>query len=376
MKKRLRIAFVTNNYTPYCGGVVRSINSFRTELEKQGHSVFIVTLDFKHTTEKEKNVIRIECPFTFQYKTKHMAIPLFADRQVLQNLKNIHPDIIHSHHPFLLGYSALLAANKLKIPIVFTYHSLYEHFTHYVPFPDEILHPLIQYHVNHYCNDVDGIIAPSSEIKQKLEYSCIQKPIIMLPTGLSSIFYHKKLKLPQSSSSAFQLLTVSRFSKEKNIPFLLDVFSQLDQKKFTFTLVGFGPEYEILKNYAYNTLQLSPRNIKFIESPPLKELLHLYRKSNLFIYASYSETQGLVLNEALAAGTPVVSLDGPGQRESINGKNGCIIHTQKEMVQAIVKISSDPNQQQVMQKEAWLSAQNYKIERLTKKLILFYRSFT
>ena len=370
--KTLHIAFVTNNYKPYSGGVVRSIESFRKELIKQGHKVSIITLDFgeKNLTE-DKSVFRITCPIKFEHMSNPIAIPIFTYYQVKNLINKLNPDIIHTHHPFLLGKSALRAAKKLEIPIVFTYHTLYDKFLHYVPAPDKLLIPIINIRIKLFCSKINGIIVPSTHVKNLLKQKKIETYNKIIPTGISQNFYLKTFSYKQKSRP-FKLVTVSRFAKEKNINFLIDIFSKLSPKEFNFTLVGFGNELKSLQQYAYEELKLLEKNVTFVVKPQKKKLIKLYKESDLFIYASQTETQGLVTCEALAAGTPVVALNGPGQSDIIDGKNGVLVNSKEEMISWIEKISKDESLHKQMQKNAFETAQMYSSETMTKKLIDFY----
>src|SRR6266404_2396469 len=126
----MRIFFVTNNYTPYSGGVIHAITATTDALRAQGHEVFIITLDFLGKPDKPQAdpdyVIRIACPIKFMYKTNYMAIPWRPTHAIKQLIQQYKPDIIHVHHPFLLGVSALHAAQTYNIPCIFTYHTMYE----------------------------------------------------------------------------------------------------------------------------------------------------------------------------------------------------------------------------------------------------------
>lgn len=371
-KERLTIAIVTNNYKPYAGGVVNSITSFYHELKQQGHAVTIITLDFLNTPAPyEEDVIHVPCPITFLYKTNHMAIPWRANHYVLQIIKKINPDIIHSQHPFLLGQSALKAAKQLHIPIVFTYHTLYDQYVHYAPMlPAWISQRLVMQTVNTYCALVDGIIAPSSAMHNALTAAHIKNNIRTLPSAIAPVFFELQ-PISKKRSPSFKLLCVSRFVQEKNLYFLLDLLATLDHR-FTLTLVGYGVELSALQHYAYTTLQLHER-VLFIVKPSKDELVNLYQQADLFVFASQTDTQALVLAEAMACSTPVVSLNGPGQRDIIKqGINGYLVHSLQEMHHAITAIADDPQLHIALQEGALQTAQHYKPTCITRQLLDFY----
>jgi len=378
MQKKLKILFVTNNYTPYSGGVVNSINAFMQELRKQGHDVYIVTLDFLGDQHKDPGfVFRVPCPIKFLFKKKHFAVPLRVFNYMRNVVDDLKPDIIHSHHPFLLGRVAAKIAEKKSIPIIFTHHSLYDQWTHLVPLPSFLTQSVIKLYVKNYCDTVTGIIAPSSSVKDYLHQQGITTPITVNPSCIQDIFYPEKtFSLKEKSiKKPFHLLSVTRFSEEKNVPFLIDLLSVLIKQNIdcTMTLVGYGSLWEDMNNYASEQLKIPHEKITFIHKPSKETVEKIYQDADCFIFSSITDTQGLVLAEAMAAGTPVLALDGPGPRDIIiNGKNGFIVHNQKEMISAIERVMYDESLFETMQYNAWKKSHDYKASVLSCKLLEFY----
>lgn len=375
MQKKLNIIHVTNNYTPYSGGVVSSINTTCTALQELGHQIKIVTLDFG--TQEKKDfpwVTRIACPITFKYKTNHMAVPFFLRHFFYDFFSKNRPNIVHVHHPFLLGFAACNIAQEMDIPVVFTHHTLYEHYAHYVPFPEQITKLIINKRVIQFCNGVNTIIAPSSSVKKILQKNKIKKPIVVLPTALPQSFFLPKFSYKEKKKR-FNLLYLGRFTKEKNVSFLLDAIAQLDQQEYMSTFVGYGNEYNAIKDYAYNHLKLSSRSVQFIHKPKKEELTNFYRQADLFIFSSKTDTQGLVLQESMAAGTPIVALNGPAQQDCIqHAKNGLLVEDKQSFLTAIKKIAAQPIFHKKMQYEAWSYAQKYQKQFILGSLINLYES--
>lgn len=372
----MRIFFVTNNYSPYSGGVVHSITAITEELRAQDHEVFIITLNFLGEKHHDPDyVIRIPCPIKFMYKKNYMAIPWRPTHAIKKLLQQYKPDIVHVHHPFLLGASALNAAHALNIPCIFTYHTIYEDYAHYIPLPKRYIKKLIHVMVKHFCNAVDGIIAPSNAIKQYLRTEQITKPITIIPSPLRTMFLtHTPLKTARTDKKICKLLIVSRFVPEKNIPFVFEVFQKLPQA-FHLTLVGYGSEYKAMQNLAFNTLKLSPQRIQFIHKPPQNELLNIYRNADLFLFSSTTDTQGIVLAESMSQGIPVIAIDGPGQRDIIsNGYNGFIIKNAQEAATKIIHIADDIPLLNKLISGAYATAQNYHADIITQKLLTFYHT--
>jgi 1,2-diacylglycerol 3-alpha-glucosyltransferase len=372
----MRIFFVTNNYTPYCGGIVSSINATSDALRTQGHEVFIITLDFLGNTQyKDSNcVIRIPCPIKFMYKKNHMAIPWRPTHVITQLLKKYKPDIVHIHHPFLLGPSALKAARACNIPCIFTYHTLYEEYAHYVPLiPQLCTKFIIRSIITRFCNKVDGIIAPSSAIKKYLLSQHIKPSIQVIPSPLDLSFFTQHTNMKSTTDKKqFKLLVVSRFVPEKNIPFVFDVFKQLPNN-FTLTLIGYGTDYEAMKTLAFTTLQLSPQRVQFIHKLPHNELINYYRNANLFIFTSKTDTQGIVLAESMSQGLPIIAVDGPGQRDIIiNGENGFIINDAKHAATTIMNIAQNSSLYNYLISGTLNMTQKYHPHYISEQLLNFY----
>jgi glycosyltransferase involved in cell wall biosynthesis len=177
-----------------------------------------------------------------------------------------------------------------------------------------------------------------------------------------------------NNSFTEHLLTVSRFVKEKNIYFLLDAFSKLDQSNFIFTLIGYGAETQNIQNYAYKKLGLSENNIRFIIKPHKEIISYYYKSVDLFIFSSITETQGLVLAEAMSGGTPVIAVDATGSCDIVkNGFNGYLVNTVEQMIEKILQISSDEQLNKTMQYNAFCTAQLYNPAKTTQNLIDFYQ---
>jgi glycosyltransferase involved in cell wall biosynthesis len=344
---------------------------------KQGVNVLLATLEFSPpATEPDPSwVVRVPCPIKYHYKNNPMAVPFHVTAFFDELFKNFKPDLIHTHHPFLLGSAALKLAHKHNIPIIFTYHTMYEEYAHYIPLPEKMVRAVVHQWVQTFCGSVFGIIVPSSAIKDSLVAAGISCPMRVIPSGLSSDFLALAMSpLKKERASSCRLLVVSRFVSEKNIPLIMRVFSQLPEH-YHLTLVGFGAEYENLRTLAYQTLQLPEKRVQFVVKPPRAQLLEEYKKADLFLFSSHTDTQALVLAEAMAAGLPIIAVDGPGQRDSIeNGGNGFIVGSEQEMKECIEKVWADKTLLDTLSANAKKKAQHYDITHIAAHVIEFYRS--
>ena len=373
----MKIMIVTNNFTPYSGGVVSSIKALTHELHKAHHEVKVVTLGFlKDHSDDPAWIDRIYCPVRFAYKNNRMAIPWRARAHISRALDEFKPDIVHLHHPFLLGPLALKESKKRNIPTIFTYHTLYEAYTHYVPLPLWLTRWYIKHKVTAFCQQVDGIVAPSSYMRNIITQS-VATPVTVIPSGLLPEFKGAQL-IKQVNNRPIKLLVVSRMVKEKNLKVVLEVAKRLHnyQIPFELKLIGYGSEYDNLKQYAYDNLKLNPSQVVFVHKPPKEIIAQAYQDADLFLFPSHTDTQGLVLAEAMAYSTPVLALDGPGQRDIIKkGLNGYIVDTPEQMVHKIHSITHNSSLP-ILSAGAYNTAQRYRAEMIAKRYVDFYRSVT
>jgi glycosyltransferase involved in cell wall biosynthesis/endonuclease/exonuclease/phosphatase family metal-dependent hydrolase len=325
----MNILMVTNTYTPIVGGVERSIRSFAREYRKRGHSVLIITLEFDNVPAHEKDVIRLPAIRRFNGSdfSIRMPIPFDLDRR----LKDFKPDIVHAHHPFILGDTALRISNKYRIPLVFTHHTRYEDYTHYVPIGLPALKRFVIEITCGYAELADYVFAPSRSVKEYLLRDEVRTPIEIIPTGVEPVFFEAKDARRFRSKYAIAenkkiIGHVGRLAKEKNLTFLVPaVIEYLKQDpQAVFVLVGKGPAYEeILKLIKENECE-----DRFFFTGVLEgeELVEAYQAMDVFAFSSKTETQGMVLLEAMAAGTPVVALRASGVSDIVeDGKNGFLI---------------------------------------------------
>jgi 1,2-diacylglycerol 3-alpha-glucosyltransferase len=372
MLQQQTVIMVTNNYTPYSGGVVSSIMVTAKALRQAGWKVVIVTLDFLGDGNEEEDVIRLYCPLRCMYRNNHMALPWMPEKKLREIFEKYKPSVVHVHHPFLLGAAAAEIARSCQIPVVFTYHTLYEHYLHYVPLvPTWLLKPLVIKQLTNFCANVTTIV-PSLSLQI---YTAQQHKTAahIVPSAILEVFMCEE-ESAKRVDTPLELITVSRFMPEKNIPFLLDVMKQLDDR-YCLTLIGYGAHQQTLEQYAYVTLALSPERIRFLVKPPKETIAQWYTKAHLFVFASQSETQGLVLAESMAAGTPVVALRGPGVVDIIeDGKNGFVVDSVDEMVEQIGAIFRDTVLYTKLQEGAYTTARNYYPKNSINKLLDVYKA--
>ncbi len=323
----MNIMMMTNTFTPHVGGVARSVERFTAEYRRQGHRVLIVAPVFEGMPEEEENVVRI--PAIQRFNGSDFSVVLPVPGLLSDAVDMFQPDIIHSHHPFLLGSTALRIASTSNIPLVFTHHTMYEQYTHYVPGDSERLKKFVINLATSYANLCNQVIAPSESIKEILVKRGVTTQIAVVPTGVlpddfrqsSGVGMRMALNIP---ADAFVVGHLGRLAPEKNLHFLAESVARCvkTHQKACFLLVGTGPSLQTIETiFQREGVEDRLYHVGILEQPLLAGA---YQAMDVFAFASQSETQGMVLTEAMAAGVPVVALDASGVREvvvdRINGR--------------------------------------------------------
>ncbi|MFO8192332.1 MAG: glycosyltransferase family 4 protein [Bacillota bacterium] len=325
----MKIGVFTDSFRPYTSGVVRSIELFSREFTSRGHEVYIFGPDYPLLQPpKEKGVFRfISVPAPTM---PEFSLPIPISVQLGSTIKKLKLDIIHSHSPFLLGSMGARAARRFRLPLVFTFHTLYDQYVHYFPFVGNASKHLVQNISRDFCNRCNTVIAPSQLVVNYLDRIGVKSPVVIIPTGIdldefknvNSDWLHENYNIPEDKKV---LLFVGRLCKEKNIAFLLKAF-QIVEKNFPqvfLVLVGKGPQEFYLRRLI-DKMGLKDK-ILFTGVLPRNKIVHCYASADLFVFPSVTETQGLVIGEAKAVGLPVVTIRAYGPAEMVvNGEDGLL----------------------------------------------------
>jgi len=326
----MRICQLTNTFRPHVGGVARSVETLAEQCRAHGHEVLVIAPSFKGDVhERDPGILRVPALQNFNGSDFSVRVPL--PRLVRQRLRRFRPDVLHSHHPFLMGDTALRMARELNRPLVFTHHTLYENYTHYVPFDSPALKRFVIELASAYANACDAVIAPSGSVAQLLRSRGVDTPIRVIPTGVDTG------ALADGDGSRFrarhgidphEVLVghVGRLAREKNLAFLADSIARALEgtSEGCCAIVGDGPEGSGMRR-AFARRGLADRLIMTGKLSG-QALLDAYAAMDLFVFCSFTETQGMVLAEAMAAGCPVIALDGPGVRDVVaDGDNGRLL---------------------------------------------------
>ena len=247
----MNILMMTNTYLPHVGGVARSVHTFSEEYRKLGHNVLIVAPEFTELESSdapvsEANVVRLPAIQRFNGSDFSVRLPLLSSFD--ERLTQFAPDIVHSHHPFLVGDTALRFAAGEGLPAVFTHHTLYEQYTHYVPFDSPGLKQFAIELGTRFANLCDGVIAPSESIAALIRQRGVESPIRVVPTGIdlkafgggNGGAFRRAKNIP---NDALVIGHVGRLAPEKNLTYLARAVSlfMTDHAESHFLVVGAGP---------------------------------------------------------------------------------------------------------------------------------------
>lgn len=326
----MKIAIFTNNYLPNPYGVTTSIESFRKEFEKRGHTVYIFAPKNSDFKDKNKNVFRYPS-IDLKYKIR-FPLPIPYSREIERKIEKLDFDIIHSQHPNLLGKLASKWAKKKKIPLVFTWHTLYDRYTHYTPLiPKKISNSWVIKNAVNYANKADKIIIPTTSIEKIIrDWGVINNQIVAIPTGVDeeSFLNSNKEKIKKDfvlDENKKIILSISRLTEEKNVVFLVkEVIKVLKKYPNTLFILG-GDGY--LKDYLIRLINEARVGEQvFLAGLIKRELMKDYFSlADIFVYASKSETQGTIITEAMYMGLPIVALRALGISDLIeNNKTGIL----------------------------------------------------
>ena len=375
----MNILMLTNSYTPHISGVEKSILSFTEIFREKGHNVKIIAPETDLPVNDDKDVMRVTAVKNFNHTEYPVGIPMPGEVDDL--IDEFKPDIVHSHFPFFIGSTAIRIAAARDIPIVFTYHTMYERYIHYISCESDRVRNFVRMLASGYCNLCDMVIAPSTGVKNILAGRGVKTPIEVIPTGIKVAQFAKpsgtgmrgRFKIPDN---AFTAGYTGRFTTEKNLEFLAEAISiVLAQKQDAyFMMVGDGPLKETLEDF-FESKGLTKR-VVFTGKLQGGDLVDAYHCMNVFTFTSQTETQGMVLAEAMAAGVPVVAIKGPGITDIVkDGFNGFMTDTDiaAQFAEKVIECyDCDKDKWQQLKKNAVDTAADFSIEKCADALLEKY----
>ena len=382
----MNILFISDVFFPRVNGVSTSINTFARELNALGHEVTLIAPSYGSDDNDEDWILRVPSHKIY-FDPEDRLMSFRKLKALLPWIKERNFDVIHIHTPFTAHYVGIHFGKKLGIPVIETYHTFFEDYLHhYLPFiPQFISRKLARTISRRQCNAVDGIVSPSKPMLDVLKQYGIKTPAEVVATGLDNSSFAKaddkyfrlSHNIPLTQP---MLLFVGRVAHEKNIEFLLEMHKKLIKKHPDALLVitGEGPAEESIKN-SINRLGIT-NHVKMIGYLDRShELIACYKAANVFVFSSKSETQGLVLLEAMAQGTPVVALAELGTKSILIEGEGVLIakdNTDDFANKVSTLLSSPLKQKLIGERGRQYAEEEWSAKTLTKKVIKFYKTMS
>lgn len=375
----MKILFISDVYFPRVNGVSTSMQTFRQALRVLGHTVHLIAPEYQSASADESDILRIPAR-NIPLDPEDRLMRYDAVMQHLETLREARYDLIHIQTPFVAHYLGVNLARQLGIPCVETYHTFFEEYLyHYIPLvPKKLMRLVARRFSRHQGNSLDGMVVPSNPMLKVLKEYGITTPTRVIPTGIETA------RFVPGNRAAFRekhgilhdrpvLLFLGRVAHEKNIGFLLKVAACVKKEipDVLFVIAGEGPARATLENEA-KSLQDNVSFIGYLDRN--SELNDCYRAADIFIFASRTETQGLVLLEAMAQGTPVVSTAELGTLDVL--KNGAGVWIAKEELEdfsrKIIRMLTDNEARKSLGVAGRDYAQEWSASRQAERMAEFY----
>ncbi len=367
----MRIGIFTDTYKPQVNGVVSSIVTLEKELRKKGHKVYIITTSDPDVTEVEPNVLRLPS-LEFKPLPQYRLGMLYSPR-IIRKIRALRLDLIHSQTEWGVGTFSRFAAKQLHIPLVHTYHTLYEYYTHYITkgYFNRSSKKLAREISKFYCNKCNSLIVPTTKVKNMILSYGVKNRISIVPTGIElDRFYRSnydankisELRRKYVSDETHLCVYIGRIAKEKSLDILIKMFSKIKRDDIKLMIVGRGPILDDLKN---QTKELGIRDkVIFTGEIPYVEVANYYHIGDIFLNASISETQGLTYVEAMAAEIPVNARYDENLVELLKSNEaGLLYNTEDEFIDNIEKIINNKENTKKMVQNAFKISQNFTAQK-------------
>jgi len=366
--RTFRVGLFTECYRPIQNGIVASVDTLALALRAHGHDAIVVTPEMPGYRDGVADVVRVPSlplPTRTAYR---LTVPYLP--RALGALS-----IVHTHSPFVTGWLGARAARRAGVPLVFTYHTQLEAYAHYVPFETHATRSAATQLTRAYANSADAVIVPTAAMERRLRELGVRARIAVVPSGIDVAEFARgrrsaamRARLGARDDEAL-ILSVGRLGREKNVELALEAFARLDHPRARLAIVGDGAHRDALERAAAR-LGIGARTT-FAREFARSDLPDAYASCDAFVFPSRSETQGLVLVEALAAGASVVAVDTPQTRDVL-GDAGTLVPEDRDAMAAALGRTlaggrSDPSFGAAV-------AARFDGDRLGEEVIALYRS--
>jgi 1,2-diacylglycerol 3-alpha-glucosyltransferase len=375
----MRIAIFSNAYLPSISGVVNSIRLFRKGLIAAGHEVHIFAPEYEGYDDAE--------PYIFRFPALDLSDQL--DISIIVPIKNliepavggVKPALIHSQHPVWMGDLAVSFARSLNIPLVFTFHTQYEKYVQlYTPIAPKLAGLITEEVVKRYLRHCQHVVVPTESIREMLakDYG-IERGVSVVPTPVDLVKFQDiqpgKVRASFGLEGKEVLLFVGRLAREKGLDMLLQAFTLIHEQRpeVRLLLLGRGPYEDVLKA---KVAKLGLQDLVTLAGAvPHEDVPDYYAAADLFVFPSTTETQGLVIIEAMAASLPVVAVRAPGSVDVLTEGGGVLTENKPEtFAREVVDILAVSERQKELSDEARRAAQRYSISDATARMLVTYET--
>ena len=378
----MKVLITTDWYAPAINGVVTSVLNLQQELTALGHEVRVLTLSSTTRSYREGDVTYIGAVSAGRIYpgARLRTAPAIG---LLQELVEWGPDIIHSQCEFSTFRLAKRLSAATGAPIVHTYHTVYEDYTHYFSPSIRMGRCAVAAFSRWVAAQTDCMIAPTGKVRRLLQGYGVRCPVVVVPTGIDLRRFQQtddpmrravlraSLGIPAENTV---LVCVGRLAEEKNIQELLKLRASLGSRPVTLLLVGDGPDRARLERVAHD-LRLEAPAVIFAGMVAPEEVPDWYRLGDLFVSASSSETQGLTYVEALAAGVPALCRADPCLEGVIqDGENGWQYHSTQEFRQRLEAFLARPETHEALRRRAAESAEQFSAQRFAQRVERIYQT--
>jgi glycosyltransferase involved in cell wall biosynthesis len=371
----MRAGFFTEVYHPIVNGIVASVDGLACGLRALGHEVYCFAPHMPGYEERDEPVFRmpsLPLPVPAPYR---LTLPLVSRRNRRAIINRL--DVLHAHSPFVTGWMAVRYARRLRVPLVYTYHTQLEEYAHYVPFEPNATRRAASTLTRGFSNLADAVIVPTESMREHLVDLGVTVRVEVIPSGIDLRHFSAGTRSGALRSQLGvragerMLLFVSRLAREKNVELLLDA-ARASSVPVRLVIAGDGPERTMLEQRAAEH-GIADR-IRFLGSVERERLPDLYASADAFVFPSVTETQGLVLVEALAAGALVIAADAPPVREVLGGAGRLVAPEARAFASAFADVPIAPDAGETA--KACAAAARYGIDRQAQRVAALYEDLT
>lgn len=381
----MNIAVITDTYFPDINGVTSSIYTLSESLREFGHNVYIFTVSEPHQMlsrlKKDPTIYRFPSIPIFFIKPHRAAAPFST--KLIRLMRKLKIDIIHTQTEFFMGFVGMNAGHYLRLPIIHTYHTMLEDYTHYIARGYLATPRMAKAFSRFFCNLADSVIVPTAKVEKSLVSYGVDRPIFVIPTGIDlepfrAQRYSEEEILELKKSLGIHpnhkvILCLGRVAKEKSIDMIIRAMPTISAANgdVRMLIVGTGPALTALKECA-EKYRVSDKVI-FAGSAPYNEIAKYYRLGDIFVSCSVTETQGLTYYEAMASGLPVVArIDESVSNLLMDGSNARLFRDEKELPEILESLIGNTDTLRLFSINAQKSVQEYSATIFAERVLNAY----